>query len=89
MTHNLAVPTIHLNGSNKDRLLEALSNAREALRLALDAMRETAPNGRDYYTQKPGAFALAQDQHTDRLVTVTIAHDELTVIAMEINDQTR
>lgn len=73
-------PIIHLNGTSKERLLDALGEAYNAIKVtAYDALRETAPNGRDYYLQ-PGLLEKATAQHLRRLAVL----DEL---AAEIERQ--
>ena len=63
----MQLPTIHLNGTSKERLIEDLCHASHALDAAYDALRQTAPNGRDYYPQGPDALAKATDEHHRRL----------------------
>jgi len=46
---SLEIPTIHLNGTSKARLLEAIETAYSAVHNAIYCLSETAPNGRDYY----------------------------------------
>jgi len=48
-------PTLHLNGSGGEALARALRDAVEALYAAERAVREVAPNGRDYYVRGPEA----------------------------------
>lgn len=62
----MQLPTIHMNGTSKERLIEALCNASEKLEDAFLALKETAPNGRDYYPQGPEALARAIEEHSDR-----------------------
>jgi hypothetical protein len=38
----LAAPTVHLNGSSKERLLEALLGAHRAIDKAVDALKQAA-----------------------------------------------
>lgn len=62
----MTLPTIHLNGTSPERLVEALETAYDKLREAREALAETAPNGRDYYPQGPQALYAAQDEHLAR-----------------------
>ena len=39
----MQLPTIHLNGTSKERLIEALCNASDALNEAYAALKQTAP----------------------------------------------
>lgn len=58
-------PIIHLNGTSKQRLLDALSEAYWAVGQAMDKLRHCAPNGRDYYPE-PGRMERACEQHDMR-----------------------
>lgn len=80
----LAAPMIHLNGTDRETLLEGYMTALNALRKAERAVQETGPNGRDYYTQAPGAFELAREQHVKRLQGLTTIIRELEQIAETI-----
>ena len=48
----VTIPTIHPNGSSKADLLAKLRTAISLIDKAIDAIRQTAPNGRDYYPQR-------------------------------------
>ena len=48
-----AKPTVHLNGTHPDDLIEGFLEARRAIELAKDALKKHCPNGRDYYVQQP------------------------------------
>ena len=63
----LSVPSVHLNGTSKERLMSNLQDVTEKLREAYDAMKSAAPNGRDYYVQGPDAIGQAEVQHRGRL----------------------
>ena len=79
-----SIPTIHLNGTSKDALLDGYIDAREAIRAAIDKLCETAPNGRDYYPQGDGAFEKARDEHIARLKRLHDVATELGEIAERI-----
>ena len=84
----LAKPTIHINGTHKDTLLDAHCDAMTAIRKAMDAMEEIAPNGRDYYIQDPSMSALrvAQSEHNVRVNHLRAVLAELEEIAEHIAD---
>lgn len=63
----LAIPTVHLNGTSRDGLLEPICKATDAIHDAIAAVAETAPNARDYYVQGPDAFQVARKQHECRM----------------------
>lgn len=77
-------PTIHLNGTSKDRLLNALCNASDKLNEAYNALKQTAPNGRDYYVQGPDAITQATDEHMDRLRRLDAIKAEIDQLAESI-----
>jgi hypothetical protein len=61
------VPTVHINGTSRDALVEQNESARNAVRVAINALEAAQPNARDYYPQGDGAFRAAMAQHTERL----------------------
>jgi hypothetical protein len=83
----MTVPTIHLNGTSKAQLVESLCNASVALRAAYTALKETAPNGRDYYPQGPAAMDAAQEEHFDRLRRVDAVRKEIDQLTIAIDQQ--
>jgi hypothetical protein len=88
MTENrLIVPTVHLNGTSKETLMDQITDAAQALRLAMEAIREAAPNARDYYVQGPNAFQEVQRQHCARINRLADVYTEYMEIAEAIADQ--
>lgn len=87
---SMTLPTIHLNGTSAERLIEALCQASAALDSAYAALKETSPNGRDYYPQGPTALASAEREHFSRLARVDSVKDEIdrmTLAIAEIADK--
>lgn len=82
---HLKVPTIHLNGTSKQELLDQLIDAGQALRSAYVALCEAAPNARDYYPQGNGAYGAARDQHVERVRKIQAVIDELNALAEKID----
>lgn len=70
------LPIVHLNGTSRERLLAVRDVAYCKLDAAMDAMRDMAPNGRDYYPQ-PGLMEKAVEQHQRRLSVVKALMDEI------------
>lgn len=71
-------PTVHMNGTSKKDLLEALDAAHAAVLEAQRLLAQTAPNGRDYYLQPdPRAFYKAQDEHCARMQKLVDVQREL------------
>lgn len=82
----LAVPTVHLNGTSRESLLEGYSEAIRALNRAETKMTAACPNARDYYVQDGPAFGIAMDQHTARMKKLREIISELEEIAVAVSD---
>ena len=80
----LQLPCIHLNGTSREGLLEALCNASNALNDAYSALKQTAPNGRDYYPLGAEAMEKATEEHMSRLRRLDEIKDEIDAIAQGI-----
>jgi hypothetical protein len=83
----MMTPTLHLNGSSKERLLEDNLQARRLLLEAARALQEAAPHGRDYYVQGGAATQMALAEHHDRMVRIQSVINELDTICLAISDQ--
>ena len=86
---DLIFPTIHLNGTSAESLQEDLRKAHRALYDAREAMRQCAPNGRDYYVQKEAyrAIRTAEEQHMARCEKIKSVMKELKAICEDIDRQ--
>lgn len=73
----MRVPTIHLNGTSQERLLEVHENAGRALGAAIDALSDAAPNGRDFYPQGEQALSEAMREHRARMEKLNEVRSEL------------
>ncbi len=67
MPNDIALPTVHMNGTGRAQLIEQNKDALTAVRKAFVALQAAAPHSRDFYTQGPGAYTKARDQHVERL----------------------
>jgi hypothetical protein len=76
---SLAIPIIHSNGTHPDRLIESLQDASNALSEAEKALKETAPNGRDYYSQI-GGLVQAESEYRQRVFAIRKIQEELQTI---------
>lgn len=83
----LFAPTIHLNGTSKEALLADLLGAINAIVAAKEALRKTHPHGRDYYVQPVDPTQLAIRQFGRREAALEAVREELTLIAMAVQDQ--
>lgn len=82
----LTIPTVHLNGTSKGDLLEAIEQAHDAVRAAQEKLAETAPNGRDYYPQGAYAFESAVREHSARMQKLVDVNTELQQLAEAVAD---
>lgn len=64
-------PSVHLNGTSVEALLEQNRKVSRALRTTLEAMSEAAPHGRDYYPQGSEALGKAMAEHKARVDQIT------------------
>ena len=81
---DITLPTLHLNGSSRESLLQEYITAMDALRRAVEALQKTSPNGRDYYTQGPDALPKALKEHSLRLHRLADTIHELNTIAEHV-----
>ena len=63
----MLVPTVHLNGTSKQELLNQNAIAIADIEAARESLQAAAPNGRDYYPQGPTALKQATAEHLDRV----------------------
>lgn len=83
--NSLIIPTVHLNGTGKEELINQLMEAGFAVRKASEALAKARPHGRDYYVQAdPDALTKAIDQHDDRMRKLRQVYDELEHIAVKL-----
>jgi hypothetical protein len=85
-TKTLTHPTIHLNGSGRQHLLDGYSNARDKVRELESALMAAAPNGRDYYPQGESAIGRAIAEHCSRLDRLRALDAELAELQQAVAD---
>lgn len=85
----IAVPSVHLNGTSEKGLTDPIEKVRSHLRDAHDTLRHASPHMRDFYTQEnaSASFALASEQHFDRISRIEVLIEELETLQMAIQDQ--
>lgn len=76
----LTVPCVHMNGTSKTSLQEALIAAVYDLQKARKSLIETAPHARDYYVISDTAYLPARAEYISRLTRLKAVEDELTAI---------
>ena len=72
----LVTPIIHLGGYRLSTLTAQLDTVTEAVRDALDCLRDAAPNGWNYYLEM-GRLQRAEDQHRIRIQILTAVLESL------------
>lgn len=86
----MQVPTIHLNGTSRESLLQEYEAAFHAVHAAYEKVQALTVHGRDYYVQGTTAFPLAQAEHQHRLEQLsTIMHELKGVYFALIKQQER
>lgn len=85
----VTVPTIHLNGSGKERLLEDYKAAHRAVALAAEALCATTPHGRDYYVRGDDVIMQALAEHRARQQLLDTVERQLAEIIIGIDGQGR
>ncbi len=82
----MTLPTIHLNGTGPDTLLEGYLGAYRALDAADAALRSVEFNARDYYVQGPSAFQAAQAERLQQFEAINKVKRELMRIIEHVQD---
>ncbi len=77
----MMTPTIHINGTSREQLLDGYLSALEELERAIYKLSLTAPNGRDYYVQDGDAWRVANAEHLERMRALHAVREELSQIA--------
>lgn len=83
----MAGPTVHLNGSSPEYLVDTLRDAGDALGAALRALNDAAPNARDYYPQGDGAWKLALAEHEADMRALRDMRARYVVAMEHVHDQ--
>ena len=83
----MMIPTVHLNGTGKQTLLDDYDAAFDALDTAFNKLKQTAPNGRDYYVQGNEALQQAAEEHIGRLCQIQAVMDDLQQLMQGVYDQ--
>ena len=85
----IQVPQVNNNGDRAETLIEGYSEAAQALRNAIEKMRQTTPHGRNFQTLRPDALAIAIGQHSARVLDLGRILKEIEHLAFEVSKQQR
>lgn len=83
----MTYPTVHLNGTGADTLIEGYAEAAAKVREAIEAVNRIEFHRRDYYVQPSGAWEKAVEEHDNRLRKLREVRDELEEIALAVANQ--
>ncbi len=81
----MRVPTIHLNGTSKERLLIDYEKAHRAVNTAMDTLNQIEFNARDYYVQGPLAWSEAVQEMRVRFSMLAQIKSELETILEKLD----
>ena len=87
MEKTLIVPTLNINGSTRDNLVDYHTRAMRKINEAYAALADMAPHGRDYQTAPPGTHEKAQEQYKVWREQLRVIHNDIESIAIEISNQ--
>ena len=76
-------PTVHLNGTSEESLLDGYASANNALLAAIAALEACAPNGRDYYVNG-GDINAACAEHKNRIAALTAVRCDINELAEHV-----
>jgi len=79
-------PTLNINGTSADDLIQPRRDAYDLLQVAMVALQQVTPNGRDYPGDNDRCVADRQ-AHYDRLAAITAIAAEIMAEAISIKEQ--
>jgi hypothetical protein len=82
----MITPTLNINGSSADDLIQPRKAAYDALQAAIKALQQSTPNGRDYPGDNDQCVADRQ-AHYDRLAALQAIATEIVAEAVLIKEQ--
>lgn len=82
----MILPTLNINGSSADDLIQPRRDAYDALQAAIKALQRVTPNGRDYPGDNDACVA-DRDKHYARLKKINALRAEIMSEAIYIKEQ--
>ncbi len=83
----MIVPTVSLNGTSQEDLVEQHRAAADATMTAIGLLRRAYPNARDFQLDPPETLKWAQREATARELKLTSVRNELMELALAISQQ--
>lgn len=81
------VPTVHLNGTPGERLLDGYRDVLTACRELAQTLENAEPNARDFYVQGDAAIGKAMAEHNARVERIRLTMNEITSLYDAVDDQ--
>jgi len=76
-------PTVHINGTSEDQLLEGYCDAMNALLDAIKKLEACSPNARDYYVND-GDINAACTEHANRVADLIAVRRDINKLAEHV-----
>jgi hypothetical protein len=83
----MMIPTVHMNGDNRQTLIDDNMAAYLAVQPAIDAAVKACPDERNFYPQGEGAIQQAIEEHRRRLELLEAVRMEFEGILVGIQEQ--
>jgi hypothetical protein len=84
---NVTAPTLNLNGTSGEALMQELRTAGEAVRTAIEAVGAMTVHGRDFQTAEIGAYNQARFEQKARLEKLRSVLDEIRCLQENVYEQ--
>ena len=79
------MPTIHMNGTGRERLVSGYTDAWRAMKKARETLANVEFHARDYYVQGDEAYQKARAQRDAQFADLNRIQSELEAILMHIS----
>lgn len=80
------IPSVHLNGTSKQELIQSNLAAKNAITEAIIHVQRSAPNGRDFYPQSTNAIITAVAEHWERINKLKKVRDDFEKILEKLTE---
>ena len=80
-------PTVHLNGTSREELIDQYSGIFTAIRATRQALQNSAPHSRDYPPHGFSSYPEAREQYQRWTKMLTDLEEEVMNVAVEVAEQ--
>jgi hypothetical protein len=88
-SRELRRPAVNINGTSAHELIKLQLGVKKAADALIKALRETAPNARDWQTAVGRNYTDARDEHFSIIEVVEAIRDDADALALAIHKQIR